>query len=54
MEVTAGPVDSFWVSFRETGSDKRRRFMVSDDLSGRYPGRYTVLSEREFRQYFPN
>ncbi len=54
VEVTPGPVDSFWVSFRETGSEKRRRFMVSDDLSGLYPGRYTVLSEREFRQYFPN
>lgn len=53
-EVTPGPVDSFWVSFKETGSEKRQRFMVSDDLSGLYPGRYTVMKEKEVRQYFPN
>ncbi len=53
-EVTPGPVDSFWVSFKEANTDKRQRFMVSDDLSGLYPGRYTVISEREARQYFPN
>ncbi|MNR80206.1 hypothetical protein D3C72_109240 [compost metagenome] len=53
-EVSAGPVDSFWVSFKEAGSEKRQRFMVSDDLSGLFPGRYTVLSEKEARVYFPN
>ncbi|MNT34299.1 hypothetical protein D3C72_1702720 [compost metagenome] len=52
--VTPGPVDSYWVSFKEAGSQNRQRFMVSDDLSGLYPGRYTVISEREARQYFPN
>ncbi len=53
IEVSAGPVDSFWVSFQETGSQKRQRFMVSDDLSGLYPGRYSVMTEREARRYFP-
>ena len=53
-EVAPGPVDSFWVSFQETASQKRQRFMVSDDLSGLYPGRYSVITEREARQYFPN
>lgn len=53
-EVSPGPVDSFWVSFREASSAKQVRFMVADDLSGLFPGRYTVISEKEARQYFPN
>jgi LysM repeat protein len=53
VEVAPGPVDSFWVSFQETSSQKRQRFMVSDDLSGLYPGRYSVITEPEARQYFP-
>lgn len=54
VEVAPGPVDSYWVSFREAGSEKRQRFMVSEDMSGLHPGRYTVMSERESRVYFPN
>jgi len=53
-EVSPGPVDSFWVSFKEASSEKRLSFMVADDLSGLFPGRYTVISEKEARQYFPN
>ena len=60
-EVTPGPVDSYWVSFREAGgaggagsAEKRQRFMVSEDLSGLHPGRYSVLTEREALKYFPN
>lgn len=54
VEVAPGPVESYWVSFREAGSEKRQRFMVSEDMSGLHPGRYTVMSERESRVYFPN
>lgn len=54
VEVGPGPVDSFWVSFKEVHGGAIRRFMVADDLSGLYPGRYSVMTEREARRYFPD
>lgn len=54
VEVSPGPVDAYWVSIREAGSETRRLFLVSDDLSGLSPGRFSVLSEAESRQYFPS
>lgn len=55
IEVSPGPVDSFWVSFREVSSaEKRQRFMVSEDMSGLKPGAYHVMTEREARIHFPD
>lgn len=55
VEVSPGPVDATWVSFREIGSTgTRQRFMVSEDMSGLNPGSYHVMTEREARFYFPD